>query len=121
MAGEIQIKGEPELHRALTQLEGELRDLSSVNAEVARELAQAIGARAPVLSGRLAASWYGSGESDKAEASSDLDYAGPQNYGVPSHNIEGTHYAEKALAESSSTIESTYRAGVARLCRKAET
>jgi hypothetical protein len=117
---EVRIEGLPELHRSLDGLAGDLRDLSPVNGEVAAELVKAIGAAAPRLTGRLAASFTGTGTSNKAEVSSDLDYAGPQNYGVPAHNIEATHYAENALASSSGAIEAKYQGGVQKLLRKAE-
>jgi hypothetical protein len=117
----LKITGEAELHRSLKTLGGDLSDLSRVNGDVARDLAAAIGARAPVATGRLAGSFTASGSHDKATASSSLDYAGPQNYGVPGHNIRGTHYAEDALASSAGDAETKYRHEAERLCRKAET
>ena len=120
MAGEVQITGLPELRSSLKGLDEGLRDLSTVNAEVANDLARAIASAAPRRTGRLAGSWQGRGTRDTAEAESTLDYAGPIEYGVPSRNVEGQHYAERALDRSTAAIESKYDAGVSRLCRKAE-
>jgi phage gpG-like protein len=120
VAGAVQIDGAAELDRSLAQLQRELGDLSPLHRQIASDLAQRIAAVAPRDTGRLAGSFQGSGEPDKAEVSSDLDYAGVQNYGAPAHNIAGTHYAENALAASAAGIESAYRAGVEKLLRKAE-
>ena len=121
MATEIKIEGLPELSRALGGLSGDLRDLSALNAKVGDDLAAEIGRLAPRDTGRLADSWRGSADASKAEASSDLNYAGCQEYGVPSHNIEGKHYAERGLDAAGPAIESTYDEGVQKLCTKAET
>jgi hypothetical protein len=120
VADEVKVEGLDELHRSLDGLGADLRDLSPVNAEIARELAQAVGAGAPRASGALAASFTGTGTADAAEVSSELAYAGPQNYGVPAHNIAATHYAENALAAGEGAAEAKYRAGVEKLLRKAE-
>ena len=48
-------------------------------------------------------------------------YAPVQEYGNPAHNIEGQHYAERALTTAQPKIESDYSQGVENLCRKAET
>jgi hypothetical protein len=48
-------------------------------------------------------------------------YAPCQEYGVPSHNIEGQHYAERALDAAEPAIASTYDKGTQTACRKAET
>jgi hypothetical protein len=120
VATRIEIKGQAECHRALTGLTGDLRDLSSLNADVARVLVSAISARAPVDSGALAGSFQGTGTRDTAEASSSLPYAGVQNYGYARHNIAGKHFAEAALAEAAPAAEDKYRAGIGKLCKKAE-
>jgi hypothetical protein len=120
VAATITVKGVPELHRSLRTLENDLRDLSTVNADVARDLVAAVSARAPRKSGRLAGSFTATGSRDKATASSSLDYAGVQEYGSAGHNIEGKHFAEAALEASAGGAEAKYRNGVERLCRKAE-
>ena len=120
MPNKVEIVGGPALHSALTGLEGDLRDLSGLNGEVAEKLARAVGEAAPVDTGALAGSWEGTGTPSAAEVSSPLAYAGPQNYGVPDHNIEGTHYAEKALASSEAAAAEQYRAGLDKLTAEAE-
>jgi hypothetical protein len=116
----VKVIGGPALHRSLQGLTGNLRDLSSVNAEVARDLVAAVSSRAPRDTGRLAGSFHASGSREKAEASSSLVYAPVQNYGSPGHNIEGRHFAEAALTSSTGAAEAKYRKGIGQLCRKAE-
>jgi hypothetical protein len=116
----VEIEGGAELHRALNGLAGDLRDLSPLNGQIANDLARAVSAAAPRASGALAASFEGKGTREAAEVSSGLDYAGPQNYGVPAHNIEGSHYAENALAASEGAAAARYRAGIESLLRKAQ-
>ena len=120
MTNKIEVAGQPELHRALSGLEGDLRDLSPLNGEVADLLARAVSSAAPRATGALAGSFSGRGTREAAEVSSDLDYAGPMNYGVPSHNINATRYAENALASSEGAANERYRSGVEKLLRKAE-
>jgi hypothetical protein len=120
VAYRIEVKGGPELHRALQGLNGDLRDLSRLNGDVARDLVSAIRARAPRESGRLAGSFEPIGSRDKAEARSSLDYAGVQNFGYAPHNIEGTHFAEAALTSAAPAAEAKYRQGIGELCKKAE-
>jgi hypothetical protein len=117
---QIVVKGLPQLHGALTGIERGLDDMTSLNQRVAGDLASAVGAAAPVLTGRLAASWRASATRDKAEASSSLDYAPVIEYGSSSHNIEGRHYAERTFAASRGRIEAQYQGELKRLCRKAE-
>ena len=102
-------------------MKGDLRDLTPVNADIAGDLARAVGAAAPRASGALAASFEGTGTPGGAEVSSELNYAGPQNYGVPAHNIAATHYAENTLAAAEPAANAKYQAGIAKLVRKAET
>jgi hypothetical protein len=120
VATRIEIKGKPECHRALKGLENDLRDLSPLNEDVARDLVSAISARAPVDTGALAGSFEAIGSRDKAEASSSLPYAGVQNYGYAPHNIGGQHFAEAALADATPAAEDKYEKGIANLCKKAE-
>jgi hypothetical protein len=120
VAGELKIEGEAELIHSLDGLKGDLRDMAPIHAKIADDLAAEIGRLAPRLTGRLAASFSGTGTADKAEASSELVYAPVQEYGSPGHNIEGQHYAERALAIAQPKIESDYSGGVDKLCRKAE-
>ena len=121
MADELRIEGLPQLHSALDGLGRDLRDMTPANRAAADVLARSIAELAPRDTGRLADSWRGSADASKAEASSDLNYAGCQEYGVPSHNIEGKHYAERGLDAAGPAIESTYDEGVQKLCTKAET
>jgi hypothetical protein len=118
---DIEVKGLPELSRSLKGLEADLKDMTPINGDVARDLVAAVSSRAPRKSGRLAGSFVATGSAKKATASSALDYAGVQNYGSAGHNIEGQHFAEAALEASAAGAEAKYRDGVAKLCRKAET
>lgn len=120
MAAEIRVLGAPELDAALSGLGRDLHDLTPLNQEIAGDLAKAVAAAAPRVSGRLAASFRPTGTSDAATVESDLIYAPVIEYGWGEHNIEPAHFAESALAESSSGAEAKYRAGVEKLVRKAQ-
>lgn len=121
MAGEIKVEGLPALHSALDGLGADLRDMRAANQAAGDLLARQIGELAPRDTGRLADSFRGTAVAGGAEASSDLVYAPCQEYGVPSHNIEGQHYAERALDAAEPAIASTYDKGTQTACRKAET
>lgn len=122
-ADEIKIEGLPQLHSALDGLGRDVRDMREANQAAGDLLARQIGELAPRDTGRLAGSFSGSPAAGGggAEASSDLVYAPVQEYGSPGHNIEGQHYAERALAAAEPAITSTYDKGAQKACRKAET
>jgi hypothetical protein len=120
VASELVIKGEPELHAALSKLGGNLRDMTSLNGQVADELARAIGSAAPRLTGTLAGSFHGKGSKDTAEVTSELVYAPVIENGWAAHNIEARHYAESTLTQSEGTIQKRYEEGVGQMCKKAE-
>jgi hypothetical protein len=116
----VTIKGGPELRRALKAAEADLRDLSALHRSIASDVAKAVASDAPHDTGRLAGSFRPSGTRTTAKVRSSLVYAPVQNYGWAEHNIEGRHFAESALASSTSGIVAKYRAGVEKLLRKAE-
>ena len=118
MAGAVKVIGGPELHRALEGLNGDLRDLGPLNAQVASTLAGAVRASAPVLTGTLAGSFGADSGPDRASASTPLGYGGVQNYG--SAHTPATHYVDRALEAATPRVLEQYRAGVEGLCRKAE-
>ena len=117
---QVVIQGGPELRRALKALDVDLRDLSALHREIAGVVVKAVEGSAPRDSGRLAGSFRTGATRTTAKARTSLVYAPIQNYGWPGHNIDGTHFAESALAASSSTIEAKYRTGIEKLLRKAE-
>ena len=112
--------GRPSSARRSTGSGRDLRDLTPLNQEIAGDLAKAVAARAPRVSGALAASFRPTGTAEAAKVESDLIYAPVIEYGWGEHNIAPAHYAENALAESEAGAAAKYRAGVDKLLRKAE-
>ena len=120
MPGEIVIHGGPELHSALSGLERDLRDMSTLNREAGEVVVRAIGVAAPRVSGALAGSFHAVGTKDKATVESDLIYAGVIENGNPEHNIDAQHYAAGALESATGEVTAAYEGGVAKMTSKAE-
>jgi hypothetical protein len=116
----VEIKGGPELRRALHQLDVDLKDLSKLHREIARIVAAAARAEAPIESGQLEASLRPSGTQRAARVVSRLIYAPVIHYGWPAHNIEANRFGDRALARTSTPVLARYREGIDQLLRKAE-
>lgn len=108
-----------ELDRALGKLEDGLAHASSSHAVVVRGLLPGLIMRTPRRTGRLAGSWRTSGEDDRGVISSDVDYAAPIEYGVPSHGIRPYAMVQRTIDAETSTIEKQYEAELAKAGRRA--
>lgn len=87
----VQVHGLRELRRGMRQLNEDLADLKDANATAAATVASAAAARAPHLTGRLAASVRGNRALSRATVlagGARVPYAGPVHWGWPAHHIE---------------------------------
>jgi hypothetical protein len=117
----VEVKGGPELRRALKKAGADLRDLSGLHKKVAAAFVPRVSAAAPKgETGKLSGSFRASGVRTKARAKSSLVYAPVINYGWHAHNIEPARFAERALASFQSQAAKMYEDGMKVLCKKTE-
>jgi phage gpG-like protein len=108
-----------ELDRALDRFGDEIAHASTTHAAVVRGILPGVMLRTPRRSGRLAGSWRTSGEDDRGVISTDVDYAAPIEFGVPSHGIRPYAMVEQAIAAETSTIEKQYEDELRKIGRHA--
>ena len=117
----VTVKGGPELQRAFDRFGDRLDDLRGVNQEIADEVADEAGARAPVLTGRLRASVKGRGTKRRAYVQAGgrgIPYAGPIHFGWAARNIEPQPFLYDALDDRRGEVVERYAKQVAKLVRK---
>ena len=117
---DLAVHGGPELDAALNGMKRDLSDMRALNMTIAGDLARAVAALAPKVSGALAGSCRPSATPNRAKVVSDLIYAPVIQHGWPAHNIEGQHFGERALTQMAGTIQKKYDDGLAQMCKKAE-
>ena len=90
--------GAAEVAAALHRIAGDVADLEPPHQAAGEELAGIAQGLAPVDSGRLVDTIRerASATGVVVEAGAGIEYAQVQNKGLPSHNIEGTHYLDRA-------------------------
>ena len=120
MASDVIVHGLPETHAALRGLESDLHDLTSTNLAAAGDIARAIAAAAPKVTGRLAGSFHATATREAGKVESDLVYAPVIEYGWAQHNIEPAHYVEEGVSAGTPAAERRYDTELTRACRKAE-
>jgi hypothetical protein len=108
-----------ELDHALDELGKDLEHASTSHAAVVRGLLPGVMLRTPRRTGRLAGSWRTSGEDDRGVISTDVDYAAPIEYGVPSHGIRPYEMVQATIDAETSTIEKQYEDEIRKLGRGA--
>jgi hypothetical protein len=108
-----------ELDRALDRLGDDMAHASTSHAVVVRGLLPGVMLRTPRRSGRLAGSWRTSGEDDRGVISTDVDYAAPIEYGVPSHGIQPYAMVADTIAAETNTIVKQYEAEIGKAGRHA--
>lgn len=67
-------------------------DMAPAHLEVATQIIPAATALVPVLTGALGGSLRAETSRTRAWVTSDLPYAGVQEWGWPDHNIDGSHF-----------------------------
>jgi hypothetical protein len=97
-----------ELEHALDRFADDVAHSSTTHAAVVRGLLPGVMLRTPRRTGRLAGNWRTSGEDDRGVISTDVDYAAPIEYGVPSHGIRPYAMVEDAIAAEEREILKQY-------------
>jgi hypothetical protein len=95
----IEVEGARQLRSTLKRAGDDLGDLKAAHAAAARLVSAAAAARAPKVSGRLAASVRGSGAAASATVragSAAVRYAMPIHWGWPSRNIAPNPFVSQA-------------------------
>jgi hypothetical protein len=116
----FEVRGGPELRRALRALEADLRDLSTLHKEAATVVRDAAAGEAPHLTGRLAGSLRPTSTRTRARVESRLPYALPIHYGWRRRHIAPNRFGDRAIAKTQSRVMKLYEAGIDRLLKKAE-
>jgi hypothetical protein len=116
----IEVRGGPELRRALRALQADLGDLSALHKEGAEVVRAQAAIEAPKLSGRLAGSLRASGTRTKGRVISSVPYALPIHYGWRRRHIAPNRFGDRAISKTQARVLATYEKGIARLLRKAE-
>jgi hypothetical protein len=116
----IEIRGGPELHRALRDLQHDLGDMTPVHKEAAEVIRQTTYAECPKDSGRLAASLKGSGDKNGARVESHLVYALPIENGWRRRNIAPARFAERGMTRAEPRVVKVYESGLQKMTKKAE-
>lgn len=118
MAGaRVTVEGLPQLRRQLRQFQGNADDLKEANAAVAAFVANEAARRAPVRSGRLAASVRGNravGRAQVRAGGARVPYAGPIHYGWPARGIEPRPFVPDAAQATEGAWLPLYEAALQR-------
>jgi hypothetical protein len=96
-----------QLKRATAQLEGELEGMSAQHVSVVSGLLPGVRMRTPHRTGALLASWDVTPADHGAAITSELRYAGPQEYGVPGR-FEGARMVRDTLEAEQDELRSAY-------------
>lgn len=117
----VEITGVKELTASINKLASDLQDLTDANKEIGSDIAQKASARAPRLTGALAASIGSTATKDKAEiyaGNNAVVYAGVQEYGWPEQNIQAQPFLRPAVYENIQYIVNKYEDTVKRKIEK---
>jgi hypothetical protein len=105
---DVRLRGVTRLRATLERAEDELADMERANAEAAQIVASAASARAPRVTGRLAASLSGDRLKARATVRSTAPYAIVITEGYPPHNIAANPFVERAATETQDQWMRTY-------------
>lgn len=109
---EIEVQGAARLESTLGAAARRLGDLVDAQSAAGRIIAARASAAAPRKTGQLAASVRWASEPGQVEIGSDLAYAGPQNYGVPAHNIRASLFLTNAPTDTVTQWSAAYEENV---------
>lgn len=122
MAGvTVSVKGLREVVRSLNQYEGAIKDLKDANREIGSKVSATARATAPVLSGALAGSIRPNRAKQKIQIKAGgarVPYAGVQEYGWPSRNIEAQPFLRRAAWTDRDYIKEKYTENLRDIARK---
>lgn len=108
MADRVTISGQREVAAAFDALARDVADLSEPHKRVAELIVPGASRRSPRRSGALAASWRAEASKIAAGVVSDVPYAGPVEYGVPSRGMPGARMVADTIAEQVDAITAEY-------------
>ena len=117
----LEVKGLKETQAMLDKIGSNLTDLTDLNKELGSELSKKASAKAPRLTGALAASIGSTATKDKAQiyaGSNTVVYAGVQEYGWPEKNIQAQPYLRPAVYENLKYITNKYDEYIANIVKK---
>ena len=117
----VEVKGLKETQAMLDKIGSNLTDLTDLNKELGSELSKKASAKAPRLTGALAASIGSTATKDKAQiyaGSNTVVYAGVQEYGWPEKNIQAQPYLRPAVYENLKYITNKYDEYIANIVKK---
>lgn len=113
--------GADEVAAALSRIADGVADLEPAHREAGGELAGIARELAPVESGALVDTIreQASATGVVVEAGEGLEYAQVQNRGLPEHNIDGTHYLDKAEEQAEQVTSARIEEHLDRVIRAA--
>lgn len=117
----VTVEGLRETVRSLERLGTDVQDLKAAFERVGNIVVREAQARAPKLSGALASSIKASKTKNKSSiraGSARVPYAGVQEWGWPSRNIQGMHYLSGAAEAKQSEVIRTLDEELATLIRR---
>lgn len=108
----VKVEGLDSFLSSMQKAEQELGKLEGAHSAAAAVIASAVAAAAPRRTGRLAGSVRASRGSTGAAVDVTAPYAGPIEWGWPSRNIDGTHFAMNAARATEPQWVKFYEEGV---------
>lgn len=115
------VEGIKEVNATLDKLGRDLESNLDLNKELSSTLSQKASAMAPRLTGALASSVVGNPSAEKAQivaGSAAVPYAGVQEYGWPSRNIEAQPYLRPAVFNNMGYIVEKYNDSISNAIKK---
>lgn len=100
MPNRVTVTGTDTVARTMRKAGRDLSDLSGANQAAAEIFAALARARAPHVTGALAAQTVAVATKEGAGIANELPYFGPIHYGWPQRNIAAQPYVDEAVAES---------------------
>jgi hypothetical protein len=111
----LKVEGVPEAVRAFDKVASGAQDMSEAHKAEADMLLPDVESATRKLSGDLAAGWQTDGIAQEAKFINDVVYAGVQEWGWSTHNIEPTHAIIRAFESNASKTEALYGDAIARI------
>lgn len=104
----LEISGDKELARALTDAQAKIADLSAIHKELAGALLNRARSEVPVLTGELSDSLFPTASAKTFAVRSRAIYAAPIHFGWPAHGIESNPFLIRARDAMVSEAVSDY-------------
>lgn len=119
MAAKVKVEGIPQTTAAFNKVSNEIKDLSAAHQAEANMLLPDIKSATRKRSGDLAGAWQGDGIATEAKFINSVVYAGVQEYGWGSHNIEPTNAITQAFERNSERTEAIYADAIGDIAKRA--